>query len=151
MKTMSESATRLQPSPTAGPLTAATIGTRHATMPVTIWRPWVSVSRRSTGSRDQLVEVGEVAAGREGPAVAGEHGHPGLGVGVELGEQLGQALVQHVVGGVELLGPVEADDADRSVGFDLDLVGEVVGAHDVGQLQDPAGDQVALDLRRARP
>ena len=35
---MSESATRLQPSPTAGPLTAATMGTRHFTMPVTICR-----------------------------------------------------------------------------------------------------------------
>ena len=55
------------------------------------------------------------------------HGDPGVGVGVELREQVGQARVELVVGGVELLGPVEADDADRAVGLDLDHVGEVVG------------------------
>ena len=32
----------LQPSPTAGPLTAAMIGSLHRIIPVTIWRPWVS-------------------------------------------------------------------------------------------------------------
>ena len=52
MNTMSESATRLQPSPTAGPFTAATIGTRQPTMPVTIWRPWVSVTERKAASFD---------------------------------------------------------------------------------------------------
>ena len=52
MYTMSDRATRLQPSPTAGPLTAATIGTRHFTMPVTICRPWTRVSWRSDPSLD---------------------------------------------------------------------------------------------------
>ena len=121
MNTMSDSATRLQPSPTAGPFTAATTGTRHATMPVTIWRPSASVSLAQVLVAGQLVEVGEVAAGRERPAVAGEHDGPGVEVGVDLREQLGQAVVQLVVGGVELLGPVEADDADRAVDLDLDL------------------------------
>ena len=51
MNTMSESATRLQPSPTAGPFTAATIGRRHRTMPVTIWRPCAIVVSRSAVSR----------------------------------------------------------------------------------------------------
>ena len=87
MKTMSESATRLQPSPTAGPLTAATIGTRHRTIPVTIWRPWVSVVWRRPASLGQLVDVAEVAPGREGPARAGDDGDPGVLVGVELREQ----------------------------------------------------------------
>ena len=120
---MSDRATRLQPSPTAGPLTAATIGTRHRTMPVTICLPWASVSRRSVGVAGQLVEVGEVAAGREGPAVAGQHHGPGLVVGVDLGEQLGQPAVEPVVGGVQLLGAVQPDDPDGPVGLDLELVG----------------------------
>ncbi len=50
MNTMSDSATRLHPSPTAGPLTAAITGTRHRAMPITIWRPWVSDSWRSASS-----------------------------------------------------------------------------------------------------
>ena len=109
MNTMSESATRLQPSPTAGPLTAATIGTRHATIPVTIWRPSTSVWLAQVVVLRELVEVGEVAAGGERPTVAGEHDRAHVGVGVDLREQLGQALVQHVVRGVQLLGPVEPD------------------------------------------
>ena len=79
-----------------------------------------SVSLAQVGVLGELVDVVEVAAGGEGPAVAGEHGDPGVGVGVELREELGQALVQLVVGGVELVGPVEADDPDRAVGLDLD-------------------------------
>ena len=75
----------------------------------------------------QLVEVGEVATGRECPPVAGQHHGAGLGVGVDLREQLGQALVQPVVGGVELFGPVQPDDPDRPVVLDLELLGEVVG------------------------
>ena len=51
MYTMSDSATRLQPSPTAGPFTAAITGTRQPTMPVTIWRPWVRLSFRRSSSR----------------------------------------------------------------------------------------------------
>ena len=50
MNTMSEHATRLQPSPTAGPFTAATIGTRQPTIPVTIWRPWARVTERNEAS-----------------------------------------------------------------------------------------------------
>ena len=81
---------------------------------------------------DELVDVLEVAAGRERPAVAGEHRHPGLGVGVELGEELGQALVQLVVGGVQVVGPVQADDADGAVDLHLDGVGDSVVGHEVG-------------------
>ena len=103
MNTMSDSATRLQPSPTAGPLTAATIGTRHRDH---AGHDLPAVRRASRGAAPasvaQLVEVVEVAAGRERPPVAGEHDGPGLEVGVDLREQLGQPLVQLVVGGVEL-------------------------------------------------
>src|SRR5580704_2448363 len=48
---MSLSATRLQPSPTAGPLTAATIGTRQRARPSTRSRPCAIVLARSAGSR----------------------------------------------------------------------------------------------------
>ena len=102
MKTMSERATRLQPSPTAGPFTAATIGSRQPTIPVTICRPCVSVSVPQLGVLGELVEVVEVAAGGEGAPGAGEHRHPRLVVGVELREQRGQPGVEHVVGGVEV-------------------------------------------------
>ena len=40
-------------------------------------------------------------------------------VGVELREQVGERVVQLVVGGVELVGSVEADDPDRTVVLDL--------------------------------
>jgi hypothetical protein len=50
MNTMSESATRLQPHPIAGPLKAATVGTRHATMAMTIRRPSTSDSFRRPAS-----------------------------------------------------------------------------------------------------
>ena len=133
MNTMSDSATRLQPSPTAGPLTAATIGTRHRTMPVTIWRPWTSVSAPQLGVLAQLVEVGEVAAGREGPPVAGQHDGPGLVVGVDLGEQLGQALVQLVVGGVEMRRAGSGGPSGSGPSISTSSSGgQVVGAHDAG-------------------
>src|SRR3546814_12583039 len=68
---------------------------------------------------DELVEVCEVAAGREGAAVAGDDDSAGIRIVVDLREQPGQAVVQHVVGGVELLGPVQPADprsAERRVG-----------------------------------
>ncbi len=108
MNTMSESATRLQPSPTAGPFTAATIGRRHRTMPVTIWRPWAIVVLLSDVVPCQLVEVAEVTAGGEGAARPGEHGDPGPVVGVELWKQRGETGMERVVGGVELFGAVAA-------------------------------------------
>ena len=60
------------------------------------------------GVPGQLVEIGEVAAGRERLPVPGQDDRPGLVVGIDLREEAGQALVQLVVGGVELLGPVGA-------------------------------------------
>ena len=55
-----------------------------------------------------------------------------LAVRVQLREQHGQTRVEDVIGGVEVVGPVQRDDADRAVGLDLDLVGKVVCAHVVG-------------------
>ena len=80
----------------------------------------------------QLVEVTEIASRRERPPVAGEDDGPGPGVRVDLGEQLRQSPMEPPVGGVELLGPVHADDPDRSVLLDLELVGQPVGAHEAG-------------------
>jgi hypothetical protein len=65
----------------------------------------------------ELVDVGEVAPGRERPPVAGEDDGPGVCVGVDLREQLGQALVELVVRGVQLLRAVETDQPDRAVGL----------------------------------
>ena len=74
----------------------------------------------------QLAEVVEVAAGGERPPVARQHHGAGLGVEADLREEAGEPLVQFVVDGVEIVGPVEADDPDRAVGLDHDLVGHVV-------------------------
>ena len=126
MKTTSESDTRLQPSPTAGPLTAATTGTRHRSMLRTSRLPVSIVRRRSAGSSAEVPQVAEVAAGGERPAVAGDDHGARFGVVVDLREQVGEALVQVVVDRVQVVGPVEADDADRAVGLDRDLVGNVV-------------------------
>ena len=126
MYTTSESATRLHPRPTAGPLTAATTGTRHCSMFSTRRLPCRCVTRRSARSSASSSEVVEVAAGRERPAVAGEHHGPGLAVEADLREQVGEPLVQVVVDGVEVVRAVQADDADRAVGLDHDLVGHVV-------------------------
>src|SRR5882757_4617470 len=49
---MSLSATRLQPRPTAGPLTAAITGIRHRAMPSTISRPSRMVLARRSASSD---------------------------------------------------------------------------------------------------
>jgi hypothetical protein len=76
---------------------------------------------------DELVDVVEVAARREGAAVAGEDGDPCVEVGVQLREETGQRAVELMVGGVELVGSVQADDPHRAVGLDGDDVGEVVG------------------------
>ena len=82
-----------------------------------------TAQRRVVG---ELAEVVEVAAGGERPAVAGQHHRAGLGVDADLRPQVGEPLVQVVVDGVQLVGPVEADDPDRAIGLDHDLVGHVV-------------------------
>ena len=111
-------ATRLQPSPTAGPFTAATIGTRHRTIPVTIWRPCSKVVLPQRAVAGEIVEVAEVAAGREGAPGTGDDRHPRLVVGVQLREERGQPGVQHVVRGVQLVGTVQRDDPDGAVPAD---------------------------------
>ena len=50
MYTTSDRATSEQPSPTAGPFTAATIGTRQPTIPVTMALPSIRVCLRSAVS-----------------------------------------------------------------------------------------------------
>ena len=50
----------------------------------------------------------------------------------ELREHGSEPGMELVVGGVEVLGPVQRDDADRTVRLDPDLVGKVVRAHVVG-------------------
>ena len=74
------------------------------------------------GVLGELVDVAEVAAGREGASGAHDDHHPRLVVGVELGEQRGQAAVEDMVGRVQIVGPVQRDDPDRAVLRDQQLV-----------------------------
>ena len=62
----------------------------------------------------------EVVAGAERlVAGAGDDRHPEIGVGVELVERLDQLLVRHGMAGVVDLRPVDRDDQQAAVGFDL--------------------------------
>ena len=73
MYTTSESAITLQPSPTAGPLTAATTGTRHRIMlsdELTAFGDHVAPQRAVV--RHAVEEI-EVAAGRERAPLTGDH------------------------------------------------------------------------------
>ena len=85
---MSHIEARLQPRPTAGPFTAAMIGTRTEVMPRTISPASAITSARSFASRRHAVEQIEVAAARERLARAGEHDRGHAGIGRELGPDL---------------------------------------------------------------
>ena len=121
-------------------------------MPVTI----CAAVRRASRARRSASLVSSSSRSKSPPAENARplpvmHRDPGVGVGVELREQPGQAEVQLVVGRVELLGPVEPDDPDRAVGLDLDHVGQVVrrSVMTSGRPRMRRGDEVPLDLRRA--
>ena len=132
MKTMSDRATRLQPRPTAGPLTAAMIGTRHAAIPVTMRLPSTSVCSPQRAVLGQLVEVPEVPAGREGAPVAGQDRDPGVLVGVELGEQARQRWCSSWFVALSSSGRFRRTIRIGPSCLDLDHVGEVVAVHAVG-------------------
>ena len=72
------------------------------------------------------VQQAEIATGRECSPLTGDDGDARLGVGAQLGKDLCQAAVQLVVHGIELVGPGEAHDAHRAIGFDLDDVRQLV-------------------------
>ena len=80
----------------------------------------------------------EVTAGAEGAARAGENDRPGFLVGGQLPPDLGQRGVQRGVDGVQLVGPVDGDDADRAVGLDGQLGGQVIVHGCSAALRSPA-------------
>ena len=92
----------------------------------------------------QFVEVVEVAARRERPPGAGDDGGSRGGILVECLPDPGQSHVQWVVDGVQLVRTVQRDDAQRTVGRDVDFVGHVV--HLVPQSENSAGNDVLLNL-----
>ena len=104
MYTTSESAITLQPSPTAGPLTAATTGTRHRIMLSTSSRPSAITSWRSARSfamRSRRSKSPPAENARPSPVIDRD---PRVGVGTELREQPREPEVQLLVDRVELLG-----------------------------------------------
>ncbi len=80
----------------------------------------------------QFIQIGEVPAGRERPAVAREHHGAHLVVGIDLREQTRQPGVQLVIGGVQLLGAVQPHDAHGPLCVHLDMRPDLVGAHATG-------------------
>ena len=125
---MSHSTAMLQPSPTAGPLTAAITGSGNRSISSMIWAPSRRLSSRATGSsRNEVIQPRSPPARNARPG-AGEDHDPGLAVGGELAPHVGERPVQRLVDGVELVGPVDDDRADRAVGLDAQLVGQVVAS-----------------------
>jgi len=61
-----------------------------------------------------------VAPGRERLAVAAPHDRAHVAAALELREHFEQARVHRVVRGVVLLGPVVADDSDRTLELERD-------------------------------
>ena len=88
------------------------------------------------GVAGEVTQIAEVAPGREGPPAAGEHDGPHVAGSGQVRTHLrsaaddkrrGVASIEKGKRLVEIVGPVEPDDADRAVGVDPDLVGHVVG------------------------
>ncbi|OOK75052.1 hypothetical protein BZL29_4352 [Mycobacterium kansasii] len=74
----------------------------------------------------QLGQIREIAACRERPAGAGEHRSAGSAIVAQSRPQLRQPDMQIVVDGVEGIGAVQGDDAQRPVGTNVDFCWHVV-------------------------
>jgi DNA-binding transcriptional LysR family regulator len=82
--------------------------------------------RPERGVAAELLQVLEVAAGRERATAPGQHRGAGVVVFAQPGPEPREAGVQRVVDGVERVRPVEGDDPERAVGDDVDLVRQVI-------------------------
>ena len=109
--TRSQPSARLQPAPAATPLTAAIVGIGQLVQPQRGTTDDPHLAQRSADAgREALgvVGVGEVRAGAEPVAGAGDHEHAGVGVVLDLVEHLDQLAPHLPVDGVLLLGSVAA-------------------------------------------
>ena len=109
------------PSPIAGPLTAATIGSstssRSQISCLASRRSWSSVS-----SVPQLREPGEVAAGGERPLRTGEEDGPRRALPLQQPEQLAELVVQRRVDGVQVVAGA-VDRGDEHVALSIEANG----------------------------
>ena len=112
--TMSASATQWNAPPAQIPLTAVITGFEDALVPgrevdvPLLHRPPVALHAHAVGG-----DLPHVHPGLEGPTVAGVDDDPDLRVGLQLQPGDGQLVAHGEVHGVELVGPVEDQPADR--------------------------------------
>ena len=119
---MSLMAARLQPRPTAGPFTAATIGTLMAVIPRTIAAASSMIEGAQRGVGRHPLEEMKVTATAEGPARAGDDDGACVAVGRELRPDGRELAVQRLVGGIEGFGPVEGHEPHRAVLLDGEVL-----------------------------
>ena len=118
---MSASATQWKPPPAQMPLTAVMTGFAHLLVPggevqvEVLDRLLVALHADAVAG-----DLGDVDAGLERPALAGVHDHPDLrGRASSSSQASANSSRIAVVHGVELLGPVVDQPADRAVALDL--------------------------------
>ena len=117
---MSQASAISKPPPMATPFTAAITGLSRSKRLASPPKPLGGWTGRLPVLLLDLGVVLEVVAGAERlVAGAGDDGDPQLGIGLELVEGLGQFLVRHGMAGVVDLRPVDRDDHQAAVGFDL--------------------------------
>ena len=123
---MSLNSATLQPSPTAGPFTAAMTGSGKRSISSMICAPSRMLSSRATGSsRNEVIQFKSPPAQNARPR-AGQDDDLGLCVGGQLPPDIGQGPVQVLIDTVELGSPVDQDGSHGTVGVDGQLVRKVV-------------------------
>ena len=149
----------LQPRPTAGPFTAATTGMRQRIMLSTSSRPSSMVSRRSARSlamRSSRSKSPPAENARPSPVITATRASASA---LSCGNSLREAEVQLVVDRVELLGARRAARCGpgRRPRRGSRRAGRTSSSAPFGsstasgrrETEDPGGDDVLLDLRRA--
>ncbi len=143
MSTMSHSTAMLQPSPTAGPLTAAITGSGNRSISSMISAPSRRLSSRATGSsRNEVIQSRSPPAEKARPAP----------VRITTRASRSAASWRHTSARARCSGSLTAlsssgrfddDGADRAVGLDPQLVGQVVGqvAHRRGRTVSNSPDR----------
>jgi hypothetical protein len=123
---MSESATRLHPSPTAGPYHGChhrNPATGHAQHDLAAMQNGLGAQIRIL---PQLLEVREITTRRKRATRPGDHRRAGLAVLAKARPHMRQADMERIVDGVERIGPIQRDDAQRPVGLDVDFRWQIV-------------------------
>jgi hypothetical protein len=99
---------------------------------------------------DLALHHGQVAAGRERLARAGDHDRPGLLVARDVGPHPGELPVHGLVGGVVLLRPVHRDQ-EHAVLAPFEEQAIVAAVVHVGAAPSIAGESRRVSISRARP